>query len=291
MKPTGRESNNDVVIMTSHTLVAQLTEALKSRIAELTAQGHQPGLAVILVGHDPKSELYVSSIKQRQAEDLGISFTIHRFDELVNEATILETIERLNSELMVSGIIIQLPLPEQLDTNHLLNAIAEEKDVDGLRSGSPFLPPTVEAIMKLLEAYDIPLADKKIVIVGKGRLVGGPLYNELKALKLNVTACDQSIDDLSTCTLGADILISATGVPRLIKPAMIQDGAVIIDVDTDVMYDDIIDKVSYITPQKGGVGPLTVSILLSHVVEAAGRVGKPEQAIAQKELDEPPESD
>lgn len=255
--------------MTSHTIVANLTDGMKSQIARLTEAGFRPGLAVILIGHDPKSERYVSSIKQKQAENLGINFTIHRFDKNVSQERLLSAIDRLNKEPSVSGIIIQLPLPDHLEADKLLNAIVMEKDVDGLRIGSPFMPPTVEAILKLLEAYDIQLTDKKIVIVGKGRLVGGPLVAELKSLKLDVTACDQTIDDLTACTLGADILISATGVPNLLKPSMIQDGAVVIDADTDVVYDKILGKASYITPQKGGVGPLTVTYLLAHVVEAA----------------------
>jgi methylenetetrahydrofolate dehydrogenase (NADP+)/methenyltetrahydrofolate cyclohydrolase len=255
--------------MTSHTITEKLYADLKKKVEAILATGMQPSLAVVLVGHDPKSELYVSSIKQKRAEELGIEFTIHRLDQSVSQEAILETIEKLNAESSVSGIIVQLPLPEHLDTNAILNTIDSKKDVDGLRSGSPYLPPTVAAITQLFESYDIPLADKKITIVGKGRLVGAPLFDELKKLHLNVEACDEWTDDLVGKTVSADILISATGDPGLIKPEMVKDGAVVIDVDEDVHYETVAPKTSYITPQRGGVGPLTVAFLLSNVVEAA----------------------
>lgn len=255
--------------MTSHTIVQKLYDELRPRIEALTEAGHQPALAVILIGHDPMSELYVSSIKQKQAENLGIDFTVHRFDENVAEEKIIGAIQQFNSQPAVSGLIIQLPLPEAVNTEEVLTAVALEKDVDGLRAGSQFVPPTVNAILELLEAYDIQLKDKKIVIVGRGRLVGSPLEKALKELKLDITVCDQTIEDLAGCTLNADILISATGESGLIKPPMVKDGAVVIDVDNDVVYDQIASKASAITPQKGGVGPLTVAFLLSNVVEAA----------------------
>lgn len=255
--------------MTSHTIVHKLYDELQTRIDTLKEHGHEPHLAVVLVGHNPKSELYVSSIKQRRAQELGIAFTIHRLAETASEEKIIETIEELNNQESVTGIIVQLPLPESIHVDRVLNSVAAHKDVDGLRKGSDFTPPTVCAILKLLEAYDIILRDKKISIVGKGRLVGAPLYEELRQLKLDVTACDESIEDLTSCTLGADILISATGEPHLIQPSMVKDGAVVIDVDADVQYEAVAEKVAYITPQKGGVGPLTVACLLENVVTAA----------------------
>lgn len=255
--------------MTSHTITEKLYHQLGQRVAELQEQGVQPALAVVLVGHDPKSELYVSSIKQRRAQELGIDFTIHRLDANASEDSIIETIERLNQEAQVTGIIVQLPLPDAIDTDRVLAAVAAEKDVDGLRPGSQFMPPTVSAILGLLEAYDIVLTDKKISIIGQGRLVGAPLLREMKQLKLDVNACDESVEDLSTCTLDADIVISATGEPNLIRPSMVKEKAVVIDVDCDVLYDEVAEKVAYITPQKGGVGPLTVAYLLANVVEAA----------------------
>ncbi len=256
--------------MTSHTIIRQMEPALKGRVQALTEAGHQPHLAVILVGHDPQSELYVSSIKRRQAEALGIDYTIHRFDEQTEEATVLQTIEQLNREVAVSGIIIQLPLPAHLDTDKLINAVDRHKDVDGLTQHSPFTPPTVSAILELLAAYDIPLVNKNIVVVGQGRLVGKPLLAAFRAMGLPATACDDSIGEaLGQCTLQADILVSATGEENLITPAMVKEGAVVIDVDHDVVYDQVEEKVGFITPQKGGVGPLTVMFLLMNVVEAA----------------------
>ncbi len=254
--------------MTSRTIVQHLYDELRPKVAELSQHNRQPSLAVVLVGSDPKSELYVSSIKKEKAEELGIAFTIHRLDESTSERAIIETIEQLNNEASVKGIIIQLPLPDHIAVERILNSVALEKDVDGLRAKSPYMPPTVDAILRLFEAYDIVLEAKKIVVVGKGRLVGGPLIKELEALKLDVTACDESTDDLSACTLDADILVSATGSHHVIQPAMIKDGAVIIDVDQDVNYEAVMEKAGYITPQRGAVGPLTVACLLSNVVEA-----------------------
>lgn len=254
--------------MTSHTIVHKLYDQLHRKVEQLVQRGKVPQLAVVLVGHDPKSELYVSSIKQKRAHELGIDFTIHRLDATASEDKVIETIERLNQETAVTGIIVQLPLPQSINVDRVLNSVAPTKDVDGLHKQSRFTPPTVCAILHLLEAYDIELAGKQISIVGKGRLVGGPLLAELKRLKLNVTACDETITDLSTCTLGADILISATGQPHLIQPSLVKSGAVVIDVDCDVNYEAVAEKVRYITPQKGGVGPLTVACLLANIVEA-----------------------
>lgn len=255
--------------MTSHTIIENINQELKARVDELQNKGCRPGLAVVLVGHNPKSELYVSAIKQRQAEELGIDFTIHRLDEEASEDKIIETIQELNRQPAVSGIIVQLPLPEAIDLNNVLNSVKPEKDVDGLGQNSPYLPPTVSAIMRLLEEYDVKVADQHIVIVGKGKLVGQPLYDEMKKLQLNVEVCDQSTENLADLTSKADILISATGQPNLINSSMVKQGAVVIDVDYDVNYELVAPKTSYITPQKGGVGPLTVTYLLSNVVDAA----------------------
>lgn len=255
--------------MTSHTIIENINQELKTRIDELQKKDCHPGLAVVLVGHNPKSELYVSAIKQRQAEQLGIDFTIHRLDEGAGEDKIIETIQELNRQPTVSGIIVQLPLPEAIDLDQVLNSVKPEKDVDGLGQNSPFLAPTVGAITRLLEEYDIKVTDQKIVIVGKGRLVGQPLYDELKKLRLDVEVCAQSTENLANLTSKADILISATGQPNLINSSMVKDGAVVIDVDYDVDYELVAPKTSYITPQKGGVGPLTVTYLLTNVVEAA----------------------
>ncbi len=256
------------IIMTSQTIVAKLYELLAEEIEQLKQQEAVPSLAVVLVGEDPNSVTYVS-IKGRQAESLGMGFSLHRLDESASEATVIEAIERLNEEPDVTGIIVQLPLPSHIDTDHVLQAVAKEKDVDGLRPDSEFTPPTVSAIMELFHGYDIELKEKKIVVVGKGRLVGGPIIKRLKEHNLDVTVCDESTGDLGACTINADILISGTGQEHLIKPSMIKPGAVVVDVDKEVVFDEVLDKVGYITPQKGGVGPLTVAFLLSNVVDAA----------------------
>ncbi len=256
------------IIMTSQTIVAKLYELLTEEIASLKADDITPTLAVVLVGEDPNSVTYVN-IKGKQASELGIEFSLHKLDATVSQESIIEAIEQLNAEPSVSGIIVQLPLPDQIDTDKVLQAVLKEKDVDGLRTDSDFTPPTVSAITEILHSYDIDLEEKKIVIVGKGRLVGGPLIKRLKERNLDVTVCDESTGDLGACTINADILVSGTGQEHLIQPSMIKDGAVVIDVDKDVLYEQVLEKVGYITPQKGGVGPLTVAFLLSNVVDAA----------------------
>lgn len=256
------------IIMTSQTIVAKLYELLSEEIASLEDANITPTLAVVLVGEDPNSVTYVN-IKGKQAGELGIEFSLHRLDDTASQESIIEAIEKLNAEPSVSGIIVQLPLPDQIDTDKVLQTVVKEKDVDGLRPDSDFTPPTVSAITELLQSYDISLEEKTIVVVGKGRLVGGPLIKRFKERNLDVTVCDESTGDLAACTINADILVSGTGEEHLIKPSMIKEGAVVIDVDKDVLYDEVQGKVGYITPQKGGVGPLTVAFLLSNVVDAA----------------------
>jgi methylenetetrahydrofolate dehydrogenase (NADP+)/methenyltetrahydrofolate cyclohydrolase len=257
-----------MIEMSSRTIRHKIYDDLRGYIATLTEQGHKPTLGIVLVGDDPNSVAYVN-VKQRQAEKLGMGFSLHRLDEQADDAAVLSVIDTLNKEATISGIIVQLPLPAHLDTDKILAAVAPEKDVDGLRTKSHFTPPTVRAILELLAAYDISLLGKNIVLVGVGRLVGGPLLQELKLLGHNVTTCDESTGDLGACTINADILVSATGQHHLIQPSMIKQGAVVIDVDHEVDYEKVLDKVGYITPQIGGIGPLTVAFLLSNTVSAA----------------------
>lgn len=253
--------------MTSRTLIERLYHHLQHHVEHLQAHDIKPKLGVVLVGSDPNSLTYVN-IKQRQAEKLGIDFSLHRLDESASEATVMSVIEELNKEESVTGVIVQLPLPAHLNTDKILEAVAPEKDVDGLSSKSEFIPPMVLSVHSLLEGYDINVANKKIVIVGKGRLVGGPLLDFFKEDKLDVVACDKSTPDITALTTQADILISGTGVHHLIKADMVKEGAVVIDVDHEVDYEAVSEKVSYITPQTGGVGPLTVAFLLANVIEA-----------------------
>lgn len=255
-------------IMTSDTLVAKLYADLQRVVNDLLRNGVKPKLAIVLVGNDSNSEIYVS-VKQKRAEELGIGFELHHLAELVTEEEVIQTVAGLNANPAISGIIVQLPLPKHINTDNVLGAIVIEKDVDGLRSDSSFMPTTVKAIFTLLEEYDIELDNKNIVVVGKGRLVGGPLIEELAKRGLSVKICDRSTSDLKACTIEADILISATGQEHLIQPNMIKQGAVVIDVERDVTYDEVITKVSHITPHKGGIGPLTVALLLTNVVKAA----------------------
>jgi methylenetetrahydrofolate dehydrogenase (NADP+)/methenyltetrahydrofolate cyclohydrolase len=252
--------------MTSKTIVAKMQQELRERIAELK---EQPSLAVVLVGNDRNSLLYVTSIKKRHAEDLSILYRIEHMPEESTTEEVLEILEFLNNDPTVTGIIVQLPLPKHIDTDTVLDAVAAQKDVDGLRNGSEFTAPIVDAIMMLLHEYAIALSGQQIVVVGNGKLVGAPLSTYLRNEGYAVNTCDNDTKDLKSCTLEADILISATGKRHLITPEMVKEGAVVIDVDCDVEYDAVKEKASYITPQRGAVGPLTVLFLLNNVVLAA----------------------
>ncbi len=259
--------------MSSRTLNERLLLSLKLKAELIDTQLHlRPHLAVVLVGDNPSSLNYIK-IKQQRAEEIGIDFTLHRLEASTSEDQVLAVIEELNGEERVNGIIVQLPLPESLNTDKILEAVAVEKDVDGLHPRSQFVSPVVNAISKLMTGYDLKSEDKKIVIVGLGRLVGKPLFEQMKKLHLAVNGIDNSVTNIAEYTREADILISATGQPNLIQPDMVKDGVIVIDADKDVSP-EVAAKASYITPQVGGIGPLTVSCLLDNVIEATGRQHK-----------------
>jgi len=246
----------------------------------------KPGLAVILVGNDKASLCYVK-IKQKKCEEVGINFKLFHFLEDQDSDSIKKIIVKLNKDLNVSGIIVQLPLPNHLDTNKIINLIDSKKDVDGLTNQNRnnflnnkrnFSCCTPAAILKLLLKNKISLKNKKIVVVGRGNLVGYPLSLVLKKKKIKFKVCTQKTLDLKKETRDVDILISATGKPFLIRKDFIKEGCVVVDAGTsyfenrfvgDVKFDEVRLRASYLTPEVGGVGPLTVAILLQNVFKAA----------------------
>lgn len=232
----------------------------------------KPMLAVILVGENPSSLAYVK-LKEKRAKELGIGFELYHFPEIVTQEVVEKLIDDLNCNKYVTGILVQLPLSEKIDEKKILGKIAPEKDVDGLTGEKETV--TALAILEILKFYKIDLEDKNIVIVGHGKLVGAPLEKLLKEKKYDITVCDKSTPDIKDKLQNADIIVTATGVPGLIKADMVKKEAVIIDagtteVDGKLQGDvepAVYNIVSAYTPSPGGVGPVTVACLMKNLVE------------------------
>ncbi len=257
---------------------AELAGYIKERQAKAVRNLRQslkiiPKLAIIRTNPDPVVDTYMR-IKQSYGEDILVEVDVHT----VNQKYVLKLLEKLNTDDTVHGIIVQIPLPDVSQTSEILNAVSSKKDVDGLAQDSDFDPATPLAINWLLVGYGIDLPGKHIVIVGNGRLVGKPLANYWKMSGYDVTVVDKQTQDLPETTKLADILVSATGVPSLITPDMIKYGVVIVDAGVATDSNGLVGDVSpdvrqlpdiIITPQKGGVGPLTVCALFENVITAA----------------------
>ncbi len=261
-----------------------VSQKVKDNIAKYTATlTVKPGLAVIQIGEDAASDIYINQ-KRKAAKEVGITFKHFKFTEDDNEETIIDKINELNNNEYVFGIIVQLPIPRKFNKNRIINTISPDKDVDGLTAvnlgklvtkDDGFVSCTPAGIMYLLNEYDIDVSKKHVVIIGRSELVGKPLMNLMLNNDATVTICHSKTVNMDTITKTADILIVATGKPKLIKANIIKDSAIIIDVGInrvngkiigDVDYDDVYEKVSYITPVPGGVGPMTVSMLLNNVM-------------------------
>ncbi len=265
----------------------ELASAIEANIKEnVVSQRLKLSLSVILIGSDPASEKYVE-IKKKACERVGFGFQLHRFDENDSQTDVLKLINKLNKDRKTTGIIVQLPLPDGFVPNELLEAIDPQKDVDGLNSvnlgrltkGLPgIFPATAEGIVNLLRYYQIELTGKKVTIIGQSNLVGKPLALMLLNEEATVLLANKFTKNVKELTLESDIVISAVGLPKLVKAAMIKEGAVVVDVGTslyegkivgDVDYVNVAKKAAYITPSPGGVGPMTVCMLLSNVYKAA----------------------
>jgi methylenetetrahydrofolate dehydrogenase (NADP+)/methenyltetrahydrofolate cyclohydrolase len=270
-------------------VAASIRSELKIRTAEVVARGVRPGLAVIMVGSNPASAIYVRN-KIRACEEVGIRSFRHDFANETRPSVVLDLISKLNADPSVHGILVQLPLPPQFSISQIVQTISAEKDVDGfhlynvggLVVGDTVFPPcTPYGIVKLLEHEGIPLEGKNVVVVGASNLVGKPMALMLMQRDATVCICHAKTRDLAQFTILADILVVAAGKPNLIVPQMVKTGAVVIDVginrlpngrlvgDTD--FPGLIDKVSHITPVPGGVGPMTVTMLLFNTIASAER--------------------
>lgn len=261
-------------------------ENIARQAAELTAQGHRPGLAVVLVGNNPASQVYVRN-KENDCRECGIYSAMYTLPEETTEAELLELLDTLNHDDSVHGILVQLPVPKHIDPQKVIEAIDPKKDVDAfhpvnvgyLTAGMPrFAPCTPAGIVALMEQYQIDPAGKRCVVIGRSNIVGKPMALLLLQKNGTVTICHSGTKDLKAETLHADILISAVGSPGFVTADMVKEGAVVIDVAMnrnaegklcgDVEYAAVEKKASYITPVPGGVGPMTRVMLLENTLTA-----------------------
>ncbi|NOY12355.1 MAG: bifunctional methylenetetrahydrofolate dehydrogenase/methenyltetrahydrofolate cyclohydrolase FolD [Deltaproteobacteria bacterium] len=270
-------------------IAAELRQEIAKDTADLIAQGVTPGLAVVLVGEDPASRVYVS-MKEKACAAAGIFSDEYKLPAETDEAELLELIARLNVDARIDGILVQLPLPKHIDEAKVLEAISPDKDVDGfhpynvgrLVTGNPlFQPCTPYGVMKMLEHTGVELKGKEVVIVGRSNIVGKPVALMCLAEHATVTICHSRTRDLPAKVAAADVVIAAVGVPEMIKGSWLKEGAVVIDVGVnrvgekklvgDVEYAAAFERASAITPVPGGVGPMTITMLLYNTVVSAKR--------------------
>ena len=268
----------------SKKIEVQITEEVKT-LKETC--GCTPGLAVVLVGQDPASSAYVN-MKKKACDRVGFYSITHDMPENISQEAIERTIISMNENESIDGILIQLPLPEQIDTTKLLELVAPEKDVDGFHPYNVgrlvtnldgFVPCTPLGVMKLLEEYDIDVKGKNCVVVGASNIVGKPMASLLLNANATVEICHIFTDDLKRHTLNADVVLVGAGVINLITEDMVKDDVIIIDIGVsrtkegklvgDVDFENVSKKSSYITPSPGGVGPMTIAMLLSNTLKAA----------------------
>lgn len=281
------------VIMDGKKLAQEVKAELKQRVEELwTSKQIVPRLAVILVGEDPASQVYVRN-KRRAAEKIGIKTVDNLLPATVSEADLLDLIYEYNEDPNIHGILVQLPLPVHIDEAKVTHAILPSKDVDGfhpVNMGHLFmnmphsLPCTPRGIMELLAAYGISPAGKEVVIVGRSNIVGRPMVALMLNADATVTVAHSKTKDLRAVTKRADILVVATGRPEMITGADIKPGAVVIDVGVnrladghlvgDVQHQTVEGVASYLTPVPGGVGPMTIAMLMKQTVEFAEKSGQ-----------------
>ena len=285
------------VLIDGRKVASELKEAIKKEIAEIIDGGQDsPHLAAVLVGNDPASETYVAS-KEKAAHAVGMISSTYRYPADITEKELLEVVDYLNSDEEIDGYIVQLPLPDHIDENKIIHHINPAKDVDGFTPenvgkmvlGQPaFLSATPYGIMELLKYYKIPVAGKHCVVVGRSNIVGRPmsilLSQKEDGANATVTLCHSATKNLEEITRSADILIAAIGKAQFIKADMVKEGAVVIDVGIhrlkdatrksgyhlvgDVDFKEVMKKTSFITPVPGGVGPMTIAMLLKNTLLA-----------------------
>ena len=264
-----------------------LAAKVKERVGEEAAKlSRKPGLAVILVGENPASKVYVNNKKKGCAE-VGITSFEYALPECTTEDELKALVQKLNADDSVNGILCQLPLPKHINEDAVINTISPKKDVDAFHPQNvghimigdyTFLPCTPAGIMEMLKFYNISVAGKKCVVIGRSNIVGKPMAMLLLKENGTVEICHSRTENLKEETLSADILVAAVGKTRFVTADMVKDGAVVIDVGMnrdengklcgDVDFDNVAEKASYITPVPGGVGPMTITMLLENTVRA-----------------------
>lgn len=268
-------------------LISQtIKDELKERVAELKKRGHSGSLAVIQVGNDPASSIYVKN-KKKACEYIGIGSVSYELSENTSEAELLNIIDELNNKPEVIGILVQLPVPKHINEDKIIRAISPAKDVDGFHVENVgalcvgergFVSCTPAGVIQLLKRSNVDIAGKHCVVIGRSNIVGKPMALLMLRENATVTVCHSKTQNLKEICKSADILIAAVGKPRMINSEYVKEGAVVIDVGIhrdennkmcgDVDFDDVKDHVSKITPVPGGVGPMTIAMLMNNCVEA-----------------------
>jgi len=271
-------------------LSQKLRAEVASRSAALKAKGITPGLAVILVGENPASQVYVRN-KVKACQDSGLHSVLEKYSEDLSEEALLARIAALNQDASIHGILVQLPLPKHIDSQRVIEAISPHKDVDGfhiasagaLMTGMPgFWPCTPYGCMKMLESIGYELRGKHAVVIGRSNIVGKPMAMMLLQQNATVTICHSATPNLKAMTLQADVIVAAVGKRNVLTADMVKPGAVVLDVGMnrndegklcgDVDFEGVEKVASYITPVPGGVGPMTITMLLVNTLEAAERI-------------------
>jgi methylenetetrahydrofolate dehydrogenase (NADP+)/methenyltetrahydrofolate cyclohydrolase len=276
-------------IIDGNAVARHVREECKVQTRLLKERGVTPGLAVIIVGDDPASRIYVAN-KVKACTEVGLNSNVYAYPADVQDQQVFEKIQELNADPAVHGILVQLPLPKHFDAKRVLAEISVDKDVDGfhlynvgaLAQGETVFPPcTPYGVSKMLEFENIPIEGQNVVVVGASNIVGKPMAMMLMQRDATVCICHAKTRDLAQFTILADILVVAAGVPNLIVPQMVRNGAVVIDVGInrlpngklvgDVDFEGVSKKASYISPVPGGVGPMTITMLVHNTVHAAQR--------------------
>lgn len=271
-------------------IAAEIQAKIEKDVAVLKERGKQPGLAVVLVGDNQASRTYVRN-KQKRTEAVGMKSVLIELPETVSEKELLETVETLNHDDTIHGILVQLPLPKHISEDKVIDTISSEKDVDGFHPlsvgnlfiGKPtFLPCTPAGIIELIKSTGESIEGKKAVVIGRSNIVGKPVAQLLLQENATVTIAHSRTRDVEKVASEADILVVAIGIAKFIKKEAVKEGSIVIDVGMDrdennklcgdVDYDDVVSKAGYITPVPGGVGPMTITMLLANTLRAAKQI-------------------
>lgn len=277
------------IIIDGKELAKKIRANLKIECEELKKKNINSKLAVIMVGEDPASKVYVRN-KSRACEDVGIKYEEYLLDSKITQKELIELIEKLNNDKTINGILLQSPIPSNLDINEAFRTISPQKDVDGFNplnvgklvlNQDTFVSCTPYGIMKMFEEYNIDLTGKNVVILGRSNIVGKPLIHCCLNKNATVTSCHSKTQNIAQKAKEADVLISAIGKANFVTADMVKDGAVVIDVGInrldngkitgDVDFESVKEKASYITPVPGGVGPMTIAMLMNNVIKATRR--------------------